>query len=119
MQILEIFKAIILGIIQGITEWLPVSSTGHMILFDSFWPMDPAMYHGGQKFIDLFLVVIQFGSILAVLVLYRHRLNPFSRRKTPQQKKSTWSLWLKVIIGTIPAGIVGVLLDDLDRKSVV
>ena len=67
MVIFEIIKAAILGIIQGITEWLPVSSTGHMILFDSFWPMNPYQYSGGQDFINLFLVVIQFGSILAVL----------------------------------------------------
>lgn len=111
MQIFEFFKAILLGIIEGITEWLPVSSTGHMILFDSFWSMDPVYYRGKSAFIDLFLVVIQLGAILAVVVLYRHKLNPFSRRKTPQQKKSTWDLWLKVFIGSIPCGIVGVLFE--------
>ncbi|WOC32550.1 MULTISPECIES: undecaprenyl-diphosphate phosphatase [Caproicibacterium] len=111
MQIFEFFKAILLGIIEGITEWLPVSSTGHMILFDSFWSMDPVYYRGKSAFIDLFLVVIQLGAILAVIVLYRHKLNPFSRRKTPQQKKSTWDLWLKVFIGSIPCGIVGVLFE--------
>ena len=112
MAILELLKTVLLGIIEGITEWLPVSSTGHMILFDSFWPMDPSQYKGGQAFIDLFLVVIQLGAILAVLVLYRHKLNPWSRRKTLPQRRATWSLWGKVIVGVIPAGIAGVLLDD-------
>lgn len=112
MEFLELIKSVILGVIEGVTEWLPVSSTGHMILFDSFWPMDPAQYKGGKAFIDLFLVVIQLGAILAVLVLYRHKLNPFSRRKTQVQRRGTWSLWAKVIVGIIPAGIAGVLLDD-------
>ena len=113
MEIVELIKAIILGIIQGITEWLPVSSTGHMILFDSFWPMDASQFSGGRAFIDLFLVVIQFGSILAVLVLYFHKLNPFSPKKTPVEKRQTLSLWGKVLIATIPAAIVGLLFDDL------
>ena len=112
MAFLEVIKTIILGIIEGITEWLPVSSTGHMILFDSFWPMDPNAYKGGKEFIDLFLVVIQLGAILAVLVLYRHKLNPFSRRKTELQRRGTWRLWAKVIVGVILAGIAGVLLND-------
>ncbi|HCA71961.1 MAG TPA: undecaprenyl-diphosphatase [Ruminococcaceae bacterium] len=113
MQILEIIKAVILGVIEGITEWLPVSSTGHMILFNSFWPMNPHVYRGGngQEFIDLFLIVIQLGAILAVMVLYRHRLNPFSQHKTPAQRKSTWMLWYKVFIASIPALIVGVLFE--------
>lgn len=113
MEIIEILKAVILGIIQGITEWLPVSSTGHMILFDSFWPMDPTQFSGGKAFIDLFLVVIQFGSILAVVVLYFHKLNPFSPKKSTLEKRQTISLWLKVIFATIPAMILGLLFDDL------
>lgn len=113
MELIEILKAILLGIIQGITEWLPVSSTGHMILFDSFWPMDPNQFSGGKAFIDLFLVVIQFGSILAVVVLYFHKLNPFSPKKTVQEKRQTVSLWLKVIFAVIPAMILGLLFDDL------
>ena len=112
MVIFEIIKAAILGIIQGITEWLPVSSTGHMILFDSFWPMDPSQYSGGQDFINLFLVVIQFGSILAVLTLYFHKLNPFSPRKSTIEKKETFSLWGKVLVGVVPAGVIGLLFDD-------
>ena len=117
MPILEFFKAIILGIIEGITEWLPISSTGHMILFDSFWPMDPALYRGKKAFIDLFLVVIQLGAILAVMVLYRHKLNPFSRSKTSEQKKGTWNLWFKVFIGSIPCGIVGVLFEKTIKTN--
>ena len=116
MIIIEIIKAIILGIIQGITEWLPISSTGHMILFNTFWPMDPSQYSGGQDFINLFFVVIQFGSILAVLVLYFHRLNPFSSRKTKSEKKETISLWTKVLVAVIPAGILGLLFENvIDR----
>lgn len=104
---IDILKTIILGIIQGITEWLPVSSTGHMILFNALWPLEPA------EFFNVFKVVIQFGSILAVLVLYFHKLNPWSPTKNEVQKKQTWQLWLKVIIGCIPAGIAGLLLDDI------
>jgi len=111
--IIEFLKAVILGVIQGITEWLPVSSTGHMILFDSFWPMDHSKFTGGRAFVDLFLVVIQFGSILAVLVLYFHKLNPFSPRKTQVEKRQTFSLWLKVIFATIPAMVLGLLFDDM------
>ena len=106
---MEIIKAIILGIIQGITEWLPVSSTGHMILADEFIHL----LNGTNKdFVDLFLVVIQFGSILAVVTLYFNRLNPFSPKKTQQEKKATWSMWFKVLVAEIPAAIVGLLFDD-------
>ena len=100
---LEIFKAIFLGIVQGITEWLPVSSTGHMILVDQFLHLA-----GSKKFIDTFLVVIQFGSILAVLILYFNKLNPFSTRKSPKAKKATWDLWIKVLIGVL-------FEDQIDR----
>lgn len=111
---MEIIKAIILGIIQGITEWLPVSSTGHMILANEFIHL-----LGGKNkdFVDLFLVVIQFGSILAVVTLYFNRLNPFSPKKTELEKKATWSMWFKVLVAEIPAAIVGLLFDDLiDEK---
>ena len=104
---LEIFKAIFLGIVQGITEWLPVSSTGHMILVDQFLHLA-----GSKKFIDTFLVVIQFGSILAVLILYFNKLNPFSPKKSPKAKKATWDLWIKVLIAVLPSGIIGVLFED-------
>lgn len=110
MAIVEIFKAIILGVIQGITEWLPISSTGHMILFDSIWPFNSNLLN--KEFVDMFLVVIQFGSILAVIALYFHKLNPFSSRKTLEQKQNTFSLWGKVLVGCVPAGIIGLLFDD-------
>ncbi|MDD6466842.1 MAG: undecaprenyl-diphosphate phosphatase [Erysipelotrichaceae bacterium] len=105
---LEIIKAILLGIIQGITEWLPISSTGHMILFNEIFPMELS-----TEFVNLFLVVIQFGSILAVLILYFHKLNPLSRKKSSQQKKDTWMLWAKVLVAAVPAAIAGLLLDNL------
>lgn len=108
MQFLEYVKAIFLGIVEGITEWLPVSSTGHMILVDEFIRLDVS-----DAFKDLFLVVIQLGAILAVAVLFFDKLNPFSRKKTSEEKRSTLSLWGKVIAGVIPAGILGVLLDDI------
>ncbi|MBR2612174.1 MAG: undecaprenyl-diphosphate phosphatase [Clostridia bacterium] len=108
MQFLEYLKAIFLGIVEGITEWLPVSSTGHMILVDEFIRLNVS-----PAFLDLFLVVIQLGAILAVAVLFFHKLNPFSRRKTSEEKRSTLSLWGKVIVGVIPAGVLGVLLDDI------
>lgn len=105
---IELIKSFVLGIVQGITEWLPVSSTGHMLLFDEFLQLDFP-----KEFTDMFFVVIQFGSILAVLVLYFDKLNPFSAKKSPAEKKSTWTLWKKVIIGCIPAGVIGILFDDL------
>lgn len=104
---IEIIKSIFIGIIQGITEWLPVSSTGHMILFNEFVKMNVS-----ESFFEMFLVVIQFGSILAVLILYFSKLNPFSPKKSPEMKKNTWQLWLKVIVAVIPSGIIGVLFDD-------
>lgn len=129
MEIIEIIKTIILGIIQGITEWLPISSTGHMILANEFLKLNVS-----DSFWEMFLVVIQFGSILAVVVLYFSKLNPFSithRRnyikEHPNAKSSeklwaifkpeTISLWLKVIVAVVPAGIIGVLFDDfLEEK---
>jgi len=102
---LEIIKAILLGIIQGITEWLPVSSTGHMILFDAIWPLNVS-----QDFLELFLVVIQFGSILAVVVLFFKQLWPFSKDK--EKNKKIWQLWFRIIVACIPAAVIGLLLDD-------
>lgn len=105
--IADVIKTIFLGIIQGITEWLPISSTGHLLFFNSIWPMLP------NEFFDVFKVVIQFGSILAVIFLYWHRLNPWDGRKNEKQKKRTFNLWLKVLIGCIPAGVFGLILNDL------
>lgn len=98
----------LLGVIQGITEWLPVSSTGHMLLFEDWLPMNVT-----PEFRNLFMVVIQFGSILAVLVLFWRRLWPFGRAKAPEEKKAIWTLWGKVLIAAVPAAIIGLLLDNL------
>lgn len=106
MDFIEILKAVILGIIQGITEWLPISSTGHLILFDEIWPMAST-----PEFFEVFKVVIQFGSILAVCVLFFHKLNPFSPRKSVSEKKETYELWKKVMVGVLPIVIVGLPLD--------
>ncbi len=103
----EILKTIILGIVQGITEWLPVSSTGHMILVNEFIKLDVT-----PAFWKLFSVVIQFGSIMAVLLLYFHRLNPFSPKKDAAAKKGTWQLWFKVCAAVLPAAVIGLLFDD-------
>lgn len=107
LTLIELIKVIIIGIIQGITEWLPISSTGHMILADELLRLNVS-----DAFMEMFRVVIQFGSILAVVVLYFHKLNPFAPSKSDVQKRQTWRLWFKVIVGIIPAGIVGVLFDD-------
>ncbi len=106
-MILEALKALFIGIVEGITEWLPISSTGHMILVDEFVKLDVS-----DQFLALFLVVIQLGAIMAVILLYFHKLNPFSPKKTSAQKRGTWRLWGMVAIGCIPAAIVGLLLDD-------
>lgn len=106
MDLIEILKAVILGIIQGITEWLPISSTGHLILFDNLWPMTST-----PEFFEVFKVVIQFGSILAVLVLFFHKLNPFSPKKSVSEKQETFTLWKKVAVGCIPIVAAGLPLD--------
>ena len=108
MFIFEFLKAFFIGIVEGITEWLPVSSTGHMILVDEFVSLNVS-----ENFLELFLVVIQLGAICAVPVLFFNKLNPFSKRKTEAERKGTWQLWLKVIVGVLPAAILGVLLDDI------
>lgn len=110
-MIIEILKAFFLGIVQGITEWLPVSSTGHMILFDEFVKLDVS-----PEFMEMFRVVIQFGSILAVLILYWNTLFPWSHGKSKEEQVHTWRLWGKIVIAAIPAAIVGILFDDLLDK---
>ena len=102
----EIIKTIILGIVEGFTEWLPISSTGHMILVDEFIKLNVS-----KAFMDMFLVVIQLGAILAVVVLSFERLNPFSDWKTKREKKLTFQLWFKVIFACIPAGVIGLLFN--------
>lgn len=110
-MLIEILKVIVLGIVEGFTEWLPISSTGHMILVDELIHLNVS-----EEFRELFMVVIQLGAILSVCVLYRNRLNPFSRRKNERQKHATILLWMKIIVACIPAAIVGFFLDDyLDR----
>ena len=107
MAVWELLKSVLQGIIQGVTEWLPISSTGHLIIAETFVP-----FKLSTGFFDLFSVLIQLGSILAVVVLYFHKLNPFSPRKSAQEKKGTWTLWGKVLIASIPAAIAGLLIDD-------
>ena len=104
---MELLKAVLFGIVEGVTEWLPISSTGHLILLNEFITLNVS-----DEFRSMFDVVIQLGAILAVIVLFFHKLNPFSPTKSAGEKKQTWQLWFKVIAAIIPSGIVGVLFDD-------
>ena len=104
---MELLKAVLFGIVEGVTEWLPISSTGHLILLNEFITLNVS-----DEFRSMFDVVIQLGAILAVIVLFFHKLNPFSPQKTEGEKKQTWQLWFKVVAAIIPSGIVGVLFDD-------
>lgn len=104
---IEYIKSFFLGIVEGITEWLPVSSTGHLILFNKFLNND-----GSFLASDLYIYVIQLGAILAVVTHFFHKLNPFSPKKNPDEKKDTWSMWFKVIVACIPAAVAGLLLND-------
>ncbi len=106
-MILEIVKAVVLGVVEGITEWLPISSTGHMIIVDEFVKLNVS-----AEFLAMFLVVIQIGAIMAVVLLYFNKLNPFSRKKSADQRRGTWRLWGMVLIGCIPAAVIGLLFDD-------
>lgn len=108
---LEALKVIILGIVEGITEWLPISSTGHLILVEEFIKLTSS-----EAFIAMFNVVIQLGAIMAVVVIYFHKLNPFSKTKTEKQKMLTIQLWVKVLIASVPAAIIGLLFDDYIDK---
>lgn len=104
---MELLKAVLFGIVEGVTEWLPISSTGHLILLNEFITLNVS-----DAFRSMFDVVIQLGAILAVIVLFFHKLNPFSPTKSAGEKKQTWQLWFKVVAAIIPSGIVGVLFDD-------
>lgn len=108
---IEIIKSIVLGIVEGITEWLPISSTGHMILVNEL-----INNHDGFTASDLYLYVIQLGAILAVVTLYFHKLNPFAPSKTKKEKADTWQMWFKVIVACIPAAVIGLILDDYMDK---
>lgn len=107
MEILDGIKALIYGIVEGITEFLPISSTGHLLLLEEILPMNAS-----EAFMEMFDVVVQLGAILAIIVLYFNRLNPFAPRKSAKQKRQTWEIWGKVVIGCLPAAILGFLLDD-------
>ena len=107
-MVIEIIKAILFGIVEGITEWLPISSTGHMILLEQFVKLNVT-----PEFWKMFLVVIQLGAILAVVVLYFNKLNPFSMKKTKEEKRETWILWSKVLVACVPAAIIGLLFQDV------
>ena len=107
MFILEILKAVLFGIVEGITEWLPVSSTGHIILLDEFIQLKAS-----AEFKSMFDVVIQLGAILAVIVIFFNKLNPFDPKKSPAKKKATWELWFKVCAAIVPSGVIGILFDD-------
>lgn len=109
-MVIDIIKSIILGIVEGITEWLPVSSTGHLILVKEL--MSGSGFAADPSFFDLYLYVIQFGAILAVVTLFFKKLNPFALSKTKQEKQDTWQMWFKVIAACIPAAVIGLLLDD-------
>lgn len=109
MNFIDILKSIILGIVEGITEWLPISSTGHMILVNEFMGITEKNFFGSQ----IFLYVIQLGAILAVATLFFKKLNPFSPSKTKAEKQDTWQMWFKVIAGCIPSAVIGLALNDL------
>lgn len=104
---MELLKAAFLGIVEGITEWLPISSTGHMILVEQFIQLNAS-----DAFKEMFFVVIQLGAIMAVVLLYFHKLNPFAPSKSLQQKKETMSIWYKVLVGVLPAAVLGFIFDD-------
>ena len=107
MDMIELLKAVLFGIVEGITEWLPISSTGHMILLDEFVKLNVS-----EAFYEMFQVVIQLGAILAVILLFFRKLNPFDGRKDAAAKKQTWSLWFKVIVAVLPSAAIGLVLDD-------
>ena len=107
MNHIELLKSAFLGLVEGITEWLPISSTGHMILVDEFIKLNVS-----EEFMNMFLVVIQLGAILAVCVLFFHELNPFSPSKGREGRRATWSLWGKIVLACLPAAIIGIPLDD-------
>ena len=107
MNFIELLKAVLFGIVEGVTEWLPVSSTGHLILLEKFLHLEVS-----EAFYEMFQVVIQLGAILAVVLLFFQKLNPFCPKKDTAQKKNTWLLWGKVIVAVLPSAVLGLLFDD-------
>ena len=114
VAIADLLKTVILGVVEGLTEWLPISSTGHMILVDEFIKLNVS-----KQFMDMFLVVIQLGAILAVVVLNFEKLNPFSSWKTRQEKRDTIELWKKVIVASIPAAVIGLALNKFMEEHLM
>jgi len=114
VAIADLLKTVILGVVEGLTEWLPISSTGHMILVDEFIKLNVS-----KAFMDMFLVVIQLGAILAVVVLNFEKLNPFSSWKTRQEKRDTIELWKKVIVASIPAAVIGLALNKFMEEHLM
>lgn len=112
-KFIEILKAIVFGIVEGISEWLPISSTGHMIILGQFFGFEQTQ---GKAFYDFFLVIIQLGAILAVVVSFFKELWPFGKKKSKYQKKQIWLTWLNILVASIPAGIIGIIFDDLLDK---
>lgn len=110
---IEILKAIVFGIVEGITEWLPVSSTGHMIILGQYWGFKATQ---GAEFYDFFLVIIQLGAILAVILSFFKELWPFGKSKTKEEKKEIWLMWGKILVASIPAGVLGTILDNYMDK---
>lgn len=107
MDLIELIKVIVIGIVEGVTEWLPISSTGHMLLVDEFMSLDMT-----EAFKEMFFVVIQLGAILAVVVVFWEKLWPFRFKERPIIQKDIFAMWFKVIVGVIPAGVLGLLFDD-------
>lgn len=119
MALIEIIKAFIYGIVEGITEWLPISSTGHLILLNEFLGLNVAPSLGekfASEYWSMFEVVIQLGAIMAVVVMFFSKLNPFSRKKTQPERKATWTLWFKVVLASLPAAFVGIVIDKVIEK---
>lgn len=120
VEFIEIIKAFIFGVVEGITEWLPVSSTGHLILLDEFLKLNVAPGLGeafAAEYMSMFEVVIQLGAILAVVVIFFGKLNPFAPRKSANEKKATWTLWFKVVVASVPAALIGIVGDKLLEKA--
>lgn len=120
MFVFELIKAIFLGIIEGITEWLPISSTGHIILFDEFFPLTVGSdVHPDfpSEFMSMFEVVIQMGAIMAVVVLFWNKLWPFNFKKSVDERKAIWQTWFKVLVASVPAAIVGIVLDKVIENT--
>lgn len=120
LEFIEIIKAMIFGVVEGITEWLPISSTGHIILLNEILPLEIVTGYGKEfadEYMSMFEVVIQLGAILAVVVTFFSKLNPFSRSKSNAERSGTWTLWFKVAVASIPAALIGIVGDKLLEKA--